>query len=93
MVCEGIQLAERVVKTLAVVLGMIAMWRESVKFTLNSIYNEVMEKSAITKENLCTKYFPFIYNNIALNEKPPIMKENLHIFFFIIGRVECKWQT
>ena len=42
------------------------------------------------KENLCTKYFPFTYNDVTLNEKPAIMKENIHIFF-IIGRVECKW--
>ena len=51
--------------------------------TLNSIYNKVTfnEKSAIMKENLCTKYFQFTYNDIALNKKPPIKKENLHIFF------------
>ena len=51
--------------------------------TLNSVYNEVAfsEKSAVTKENLCTKYFPFTYKCIALNEKPPIMKENLCTFF------------
>ena len=41
------------------------------------------------KENLHTKYFPFTYNDVALNEKPPIMKENLCIFIFIIGGVEC----
>ena len=59
--------------------------------TLNSIYNKVAlnEKLAITKENLCTKYFPFTCKYITLNKKPPIMKENLHIFFFIIGGVEC----
>ena len=59
--------------------------------TLNSAYNEVAfnEKSAITKENLCTKYTPFTYKYIALNEKPPITKRNLCIFFFIIGGVEC----
>ena len=34
------------------------------------------------KENLCTKYFSFTYNDIALNKKPPITKENLHIFFY-----------
>ena len=33
------------------------------------------------KENLCTKYTPFTYKYIALNEKPPTMKQNLHIFF------------
>ena len=44
---------------------------------------------AIRKENLCTKYFPFTYKQVALNEKPPITKENLCIFSFIIGRVEC----
>ena len=40
--------------------------------TLNSAYNKVAfkEKSAITKENLCTKYFPFTYNHVALNKKP-----------------------
>ena len=50
--------------------------------TLNSACNKVAfnEKSAITKENLCTKYFPFTYNDVTLNEKPPIMKENLCIF-------------
>ena len=47
------------------------------------------KKLPITKENLCTKYTPFIYKYVVLNEKPPIMKQNLHIFFFIIGRVEC----
>ena len=51
--------------------------------TLNSIYNKVTfnEKSAITKENLCTKYFPFTHKYVTLNEKPPITKQNLHIFF------------
>ena len=62
--------------------------------TLNSVYNKVTfnEKSAITKENLCTKYFPFTHNYVALNEKPPIIKENLRIFFFVIGGVECSCQ-
>ena len=52
--------------------------------TLNSAYNEVVfnEKSAITKENLCTKYTPFTYKYVALDEKPPIAKQNLRIFFF-----------
>ena len=52
--------------------------------TLNSVYNEVAfnEKSAITKENLHTKYFPFTYKYITLNKKQPVMKENLCIFFF-----------
>ena len=61
--------------------------------TLNSAYNEVAfnEKSAITKENLCTKYTPFTYKYIVLNEKLPIMKQNLHIFFFIIEGVECRY--
>ena len=47
--------------------------------TLNSAYNEVTfnKKSAITKENLHTKHFPFTYNDVTLNKKPPIMKENL----------------
>ena len=41
------------------------------ELTLNSIYNEVTfnEKSAITKEKLCTKYFPFTYKYVALNKK------------------------
>ena len=53
--------------------------------TANSVYNEVPfnEKSAIMKENLCTKYFPFTYKYITLNEKPPIMKENLCIFILL----------
>ena len=60
-------------------------------YTLNFICNEVTfnEKLAIMKENLCTKYFPFTYKYFALNKKPPIAKENLHIFFFVIGGVEC----
>ena len=33
--------------------------------------------------------YPFTYKYVALNEKLPIMKQNLHIFFFVIGRVEC----
>ena len=33
--------------------------------------------------------YPFTYKYIALNEKPPIMKQNLYIFFFIISGVEC----
>ena len=41
------------------------------------------------KENLHTKYTPFTYNDIALNKKLPIMKENLCIFVFVIGTVEC----
>ena len=59
--------------------------------TLNSAYNEVTfnKKLPIMKENLCTKYTPFTYKYIILNEKPPKMKQNLHIFFFVIGRVEC----
>ena len=61
--------------------------------TPNSTYNEVAfnEKSAITKENLSTKYFLFTYKYVTLNEKLPITKENLHNFF--IGRVECKKQV
>ena len=63
-------------------------------YTLNSAYNEVAfnEKSAITKENLCTKYTPFTYKYIALNEKPPITKQSLRIFFFVIGGDECMYQ-
>ena len=41
------------------------------------------------EENLCTKYFPFTYRYVTLNQRPPKMEENLHIFFFIIGGVEC----
>ena len=41
------------------------------------------------KENLCTKYTPFTYKYIILNKNPPITKQNLRIFFFIIDRVEC----
>ena len=40
------------------------------------------------KENLCTKYTPFAYKYITLNKKPPITKQNLCIFFFVIGGVE-----
>ena len=49
----------------------------------------LMKKSHITKEHLCTKYTPFTYKYIVLNKKLPIMKQNLHIIFFVIGRVEC----
>ena len=51
--------------------------------TLNSAYNKVTfnKKSAITKENLCKKYTPSKYKHISLKEKPPIIKQNLHIFF------------
>ena len=54
-------------------------------------YNEVAfnEKLPIMKENFSTKYTPFTYKYIALNEKPHITKQNLCIFFFITGRVEC----
>ena len=67
----------------------------SMENTLNTAYNEVTfnEKSAIMKENLCTKYMPFTYKYIALNKKPPITKQNLHIFFFVIGGVECNKLT
>ena len=66
----------------------------SVWDALNSAYNEVAfnEKLAITKESLHTKYTPFTYKYIALNEKPPIMKQNPCIFFFIIDRVECTYR-
>ena len=47
------------------------------------------KKSAITKENLHTKYSPFTYNDVALNEKPSVTRENLHILFFVLGGVEC----
>ena len=48
--------------------------------TLDSAYNKVTfnEKLAIMKENLCTKYTPFTYKYIALNEKPA---KSPHIFF------------
>ena len=59
--------------------------------TLNSAYNEVAfnKKLPIMKENFSTKYTPFTYKYIALNEKSHITKQNLCIFFFITGRVEC----
>ena len=40
------------------------------EITLNSVYNEVAfnKKSVIPKENLCTKYFPFTYKYVTLNE-------------------------
>ena len=52
------------------------------EYTLNSTYNEVAfnQNSAIMKENLCTKYS---HNDIALNEKLPITKQNFHIFFLL----------
>ena len=52
-------------------------------YTLNSAYNKVAfnKKSDITKENLCTKYFPFTHNDVTHNKKLPIMKENFCIFF------------
>ena len=31
----------------------------------------------------------YTYKYVVLNEKLPIMKQNLRIFFFIIGGVEC----
>ena len=50
------------------------------------------KKLAITKENH-TKYNPFTYNDIALNEKATYNEaKSLHIFFFfffVIGRIEC----
>ena len=53
--------------------------------TLNSTYNEVIfnKKSAIMKENVCTKYTTYTYKYVALNEKLPITKQNLHIFFLL----------
>ena len=53
--------------------------------TLKSTYNEVAfnkKNPAIMKKNLHTKYTPFTYNDITLNEKPVIPKQNLHIFYF-----------
>ena len=41
------------------------------------------------KENLCTKYFPFTYNDITLNKKATYdVGKSPHIFF-VIGGVEC----
>ena len=66
--------------------------------TLNSVYNEVAftEKSAITKENLCTKYLPLAYNtlNCTYNEKKyaEVFLRYSRFFVigdFVIGRVEC----
>ena len=56
--------------------------------TLPIMKSPFIKKLAIMKENLHTKYSPFTYKYVALNEKPPIMKQNHHIFFFVIGRAE-----
>ena len=45
------------------------------------------------KENLCTKYTPFTYKYITLNEKPPIMKQNLHIFFSLLVELSVTDKT
>ena len=50
--------------------------------------SHLIKKLAITKENLHTKYTQFTYNDIALNKKLLVMKQNLYIFF-VIGRIEC----
>ena len=78
--------------------ALLTSWEDDLPkicYTLNSAYNEVAfnEKSAITKENLCTKYMPFTYKYIVLNENLPIMKQNLCIFFFVIHGVECSWRS
>ena len=75
----------------SVVFSVTLMVGEDTTSTLNSTYNEVTfnKKSAIMKENLCTRCTPFTYKYTALNKKPPIAKQNLCIFFFVIGRVEC----
>ena len=63
--------------------------------TLNSAYNEVTfnEKLTITKE-ISAPNIPHSPIMTALNEKPPLKEQNLHISFFVIGRVQCKcaWQ-
>ena len=55
------------------------------QITLNSTYNKVTfnVKLAIMMENVCTKYTTYTYKYIALNQKPPITKQNLHIFFLL----------
>ena len=50
--------------------------------TLPIMKPPLTKKLAIMKENLHTKYIPFTYNDVTLNKKPPITKQNLHIFFF-----------
>ena len=65
------------------------MWH--IHSTLPIMKWPLTKKMAITKENLCTKYTPFTYKYVTLNEKLPMTKQNLHRFFFIIGRVECIW--
>ena len=60
------------------------MYNRSLRATLNSTYNEVTcnEKLPIMKENFCTKYTPFTYKYVALNEKPPNNEaKSGHIFF------------
>ena len=56
----------------------------SFPLTLNSVYIQFSfkEKLAITKENLYTKYFPFTYKYVTLNEKPPINEGKSPHFFF-----------
>ena len=70
---------------MARVLFFVANLVHDLGSTLNSAYNEVTfnEKLAITKENVCTKYTTYTYKYIALNQKLPIMKQNLHIFFLL----------
>ena len=38
-------------------------------------------------------YTPFTYNDVALDEKPPITKQNLRIIFFVVGGVECTYES
>ena len=41
------------------------------------------------KKNLHTKYFQFTYNDVPLNEKPPITEGKSPHIFVVIGGVEC----
>ena len=52
--------------------------------TLNSVYNEVAfkEKSAITKENLCTKYSHLPINTCPL-AKSCLLQRKISAYFFI----------
>ena len=77
-------------KQIVLSLDNLMLW-VTYTYTFNSVCNEVAfnENLTIMKENPCTKYFPFTYKYITLNEKLYILKENLHIFLFVIGGVEC----
>ena len=73
------------------VLELIILRNLSNDYILNSAYTKspLTKNMAITRKTLCTKYTRFTYNDITLNEKPPIRKQNLSIFFLVIGGVEC----